>query len=138
MEEAGVQVAWSAGKMSGVQTAKFKSYGQTGGLRRHGLNGNKRVGVEREGHWRWILCLHRKQPGRERISPGSGDGDGQPRAGSCDTVIYKKKCVFSLCPLFWHRAPKALGTCLRYVNEVDFGKHLRVVAGGHAKRELEL
>ena len=42
MEEAGVQVAWSAGKMTGVQTAKFKSYGQTGGLWRHGLNGNKR------------------------------------------------------------------------------------------------
>lgn len=63
MEEAGVQVAWSAGMTSGVQTAKFKSYGQTGGLWRRGLNDNKRVGVERDGHWCGILCLRQKQGG---------------------------------------------------------------------------
>lgn len=58
-------MAWSAGKTSGVQTAKFKSYGQTGGLWCHGLNDNKWVGVEREGCWCGILCLHQKQGERD-------------------------------------------------------------------------
>lgn len=61
VEEAGVQVAWSAGKTSGAQTAKFKSYRQTGGLWRYGLKDNRRVGVEREGLWCSILCFHQKQ-----------------------------------------------------------------------------
>nr|CAI9693557.1 unnamed protein product [Rangifer tarandus platyrhynchus] len=61
VEEAGVHVAWSAGKTSGAQTAKFKSYRQTGGLWRYGLKDNRRVGVEREGLWCSILCFHQKQ-----------------------------------------------------------------------------
>lgn len=53
----------------------------------------------------------------------------------CDIVIYNKY-ILSLCPLFWHRAPKTLWNLLRdeskkescYVHEVTLGTQLKMGA----------
>lgn len=95
------------------------------------------MGVEREdGPGLWVFTRKSQGADDSAEEPGRGIGSEQRwgriarRAGCCDVVFIIRNVHVVFVPFSGTALLKPLGLWLYYVNEVSFGKHLKMGAGG--------